>query len=68
MATADDLPRLALALDGTTAAAHFDGTAYKVVRIYATLAALGNEELADALRMAWRHALPPPRRSRRTKS
>ena len=112
MATADDLARLALALDGTTAAAHFDRTAYKVARIYATvaadrvsanlkltpdeqqlkcltapaafapvgnacgaqgwttvtLAAIGADELADALRMAWAHALPAPRRPRRAKS
>lgn len=41
MATADDLRRLALALDGTTTAPHFDRTAFKVKRIYATLAADG---------------------------
>src|ERR1700754_4759473 len=38
MATADDLRRLAFALDGTTEAPHFDRAALKAVRIYATLA------------------------------
>ena len=38
MATAEDLRRIALALDGTTEAPHFDRTAFKVRRIYATLA------------------------------
>ncbi|WP_188611271.1 MmcQ/YjbR family DNA-binding protein [Chelatococcus reniformis] len=41
MATGEDLRRLALALDGTTAAPHFDRTAFKVARIYATLAGDG---------------------------
>jgi hypothetical protein len=36
MATANDLRRLALALEGTTEAPHFDRTAFKVARIYAT--------------------------------
>ena len=39
MATADDLRRLAMALDGTTSAPHFERTAFMVARIYATLAA-----------------------------
>lgn len=39
MATAADLHRIALALEGTVTAPHFDRTAYKVRRIYATLAA-----------------------------
>jgi hypothetical protein len=38
MATAKDFRRLALALEGTTEAPHFDRTAFKVRRIYATLA------------------------------
>jgi hypothetical protein len=38
MATARDLRRLALALEGTIEAPHFDRTAFKVKRIYATLA------------------------------
>ena len=38
MADAADLRRMALALPGTTEAAHFDRTAFKVDRIYATLA------------------------------
>lgn len=38
MATAEDLRRIALSLDGTTESAHFDRTAFKVKRIYATLA------------------------------
>jgi hypothetical protein len=39
MATAKDLRRLALLLTGTTEAPHFDRAAFKVERIYATLAA-----------------------------
>ena len=39
MATANDLRRLALALEGTTEAPHFDRAAFKVARIYVTLAA-----------------------------
>jgi hypothetical protein len=41
MATAADLRRLALALEGTTEAPHFDRRAFKVARIYVTLAADG---------------------------
>jgi hypothetical protein len=41
MATAEDFRRIALALDGTTAAPHFERTAFKVRRIDATLAAEG---------------------------
>ncbi len=41
MATAADLRRLALALDGTTEAPHFDRAAFKVARNYVTLAADG---------------------------
>jgi hypothetical protein len=41
MATARDLRRIALSLEGTTEAPHFDRAAFKVVRIYATLAADG---------------------------
>ena len=37
MATADDVRRLALLLEGTTEAPHFERTAFKVARIYATL-------------------------------
>ncbi len=39
MSKASDLTRIALTLDGTTAAPHFDRTAFKAKRIYATLAA-----------------------------
>ena len=39
MATAADLRRIALSLTGTTEAPHFDRAAFKVARIYATLAA-----------------------------
>ena len=39
MATAKDFRRIALSLAGTTEAPHFDRTAFKVKRIYATLAA-----------------------------
>lgn len=41
MATGDDLRRMALALDGTIEAPHFDRAAFKVARIYVTLAADG---------------------------
>ena len=41
MATADDLRRIALSLTGTTEAPHVDRRAFKVKRIYVTLAADG---------------------------
>jgi hypothetical protein len=41
MANARDFRRLALALDGTVEAPHFDRAAFRVARIYATLAADG---------------------------
>ncbi len=41
MSTGDDLRRFALSLEGTTEAPHFDRTAFKVARIYVTLAADG---------------------------
>lgn len=41
MATAKDLRRIALSLEGTLEAPHFERTAFKVRRIYATLAADG---------------------------
>ena len=41
MADASDLRRIALSLAGTTEAPHFDRAAFKVARIYATLAADG---------------------------
>ena len=41
MATGDELRRAALALDGTVESPHFDRAAFKVARIYATLAADG---------------------------
>jgi len=41
MATAEDLRRMALGLAGTTEAPHFDRAAFKVARIYVTLAADG---------------------------
>jgi hypothetical protein len=41
MATAKDLRRLALSLEGTTEAPHFDRAAFKVARIYVTLAGDG---------------------------
>jgi len=41
MATGKDLRRIALSLEGTTEAPHFDRAAFKVVRIYVTLAADG---------------------------
>jgi hypothetical protein len=39
MADADDLRRLALSLEGASCAPHFDRTAFKVERIFATMAA-----------------------------
>jgi hypothetical protein len=41
MATAKDFRRIALSLEGTTEAPHFNRAAFKVRRIYATLAADG---------------------------
>jgi hypothetical protein len=41
MATAKDFRRVALSFDGPVAAPHFDRTAFKVKRIYATLTADG---------------------------
>lgn len=41
MATSKDLRRIALALTGTTEAPHFDRAAFRVARIYVTLAADG---------------------------
>jgi hypothetical protein len=41
VATGKDLRRLALSLQGTTEAPHFDRAAFKAVRIYVTLAADG---------------------------
>jgi YjbR len=41
MANKADLRRIALSLAGTTEAPHFDRTAFRVARIYATLAADG---------------------------
>jgi hypothetical protein len=38
MATAKDFRRIALSLEGTTEAPHFERSAFKVRRIYATLA------------------------------
>jgi len=37
MTTAKDVRRIALSLAGTSEAPHFDRTAFKVVRIYATM-------------------------------
>jgi hypothetical protein len=41
MATGKDLRRIARSLEGTTEAPHFDRAAFKVARIYVTLAADG---------------------------
>ena len=38
MSTAAELRRIAMSLEGTTEAPHFDRTAFKVARIYVTLA------------------------------
>lgn len=109
MATAAQLRKIALSLDGTTEAPHFDRAAFKVKRIYVTLAGdrktanfkfspdeqalkclvapdafaaipnawgrqgwtcgtlavLSEAELRAALEMAWRHAQPPARITKR---
>jgi len=49
MAAADDLRRIALSLEGTTEAPHFDRRAFKARRIYMTLAA---DELTANIRFA----------------
>jgi hypothetical protein len=41
MSTTDDLRRIALSLEGTIEAPHFDRTAFKVRRIFVTLASDG---------------------------
>jgi hypothetical protein len=41
MTSARDLRRIALSLEGTTEAPHFDRAAFRVARIYVTLAADG---------------------------
>lgn len=41
MATGEDLRRIALSLEGTSEAPHFDRAAFKVARTYVTLAADG---------------------------
>jgi YjbR len=41
VASGDDFRRIALSLDGTSEAPHFDRAAFKVARIYATLASDG---------------------------
>jgi hypothetical protein len=41
MANGEDLRRIALSLEGTAEAPHFDRTAFKVARIYVTLASDG---------------------------
>jgi hypothetical protein len=41
MASSEDFTRIAMSLAGTVAAPHFDRTAFKVKRTYATLAADG---------------------------
>ena len=41
MASGEDLRRIALSLEGTAEAPHFDRSAFKVARIYVTLAADG---------------------------
>lgn len=43
MSTAAQFRKIALALEGTTQAPHFDRTAFKVKRIFATLSADGRE-------------------------
>jgi hypothetical protein len=47
LATAKDVTRIAMALDGTTSAPHADRIAFRVRRIYATLAADGKSINVD---------------------
>lgn len=47
MATAADVRKLAMALDGTIEQPHFERTAFKVRRIYATLAGDGRSMNVD---------------------
>jgi hypothetical protein len=47
MATAKDVTRIAMGLEGTTAGPHSDRTAFKVRRIYATLAGDGTSLNVD---------------------
>ena len=47
MASAADVRKLALSLEGTTEHPHFDRTAFKVRRIYATLAGDGTSMNVD---------------------
>jgi hypothetical protein len=62
MANAKDLRRMALALEGTTEAPHFDRAAFKGWTT-AKLSALSTADLEAALETAWRHAVPKkPRR------
>lgn len=82
MTDGSTLRQLALALDGVEAAPHFERTAFKVKRIFVTLAAdgrtanfkftpderIGKLDLAAALEMAWRHARPTPRKRARAPS
>ncbi len=106
MATADNLRKIALSLDGTTEKPHFDRAGFKVARIYAVIAVDGKsahllltsdeqefkcllapdafspipnawgrkgwttvvlaqvsvDELSNALKMAYAHALPKAKR------
>lgn len=112
MATAADLRATALSLEGTLETPHFDRAAFRVSRIYATLAADGKTAnlkftadeqalqiemhpaafapvngawgtqgwttvtlskvpvavLKEALRLAWHHAQPAAKRSKRQRS
>jgi hypothetical protein len=60
MATGKDLRRIALALEGTTEAPHFDRAAFKVARIYVTLAADGHAAvMAMQATSPWARARSP---------
>jgi hypothetical protein len=48
MAAAKDLRRIALSLEGTSEAPHFDRTAFRVSHIYVTLAADGKAGNSNA--------------------
>ena len=48
MATGNDLRRIALSLEGTTEAPHFDRAAFKVARIYVTLAARPARQISSS--------------------
>jgi hypothetical protein len=67
MSTGEDIRRIALSLEGTTDAPHFDRTAFRAKRIYVTLAAdektasfvhpgTTGVQMHDGAKSLWAHA------------